>query len=35
MYKDGKYHTRDKLKSFKSKPSKHVENAYKMYGIKP
>ena len=34
MYKDRKYHTRDKIKSFKSKPSKHVEKAYKMYGIK-
>ena len=34
MYKDGKYHTRDKIKSFKSKQSKHIENAYKMYGIK-
>ena len=32
-YKKGKYIPRDKLSSFVSKPSKHVENAKKMYGV--
>lgn len=33
LYKKGKYFTRSKLKSFKSKPSSHVERAKKMYKI--
>ncbi|MDC1321023.1 hypothetical protein N8261_03590 [Flavobacteriaceae bacterium] len=32
-YKKGKYFTRKKVKSFKSKPSSHVENAKKIYNI--
>ena len=32
-YKKGKYIPRDKLSSFVSKPSKHVEKAKKMYGV--
>ena len=38
LYKKGKYHTRKKVKSFKSKKSNHVENAkriYKIDSIKP
>ena len=34
MYKKGKYHIRKKVKTMKIKPSKHVENAKKIYGIK-
>ena len=33
-YKKGKYHTRKKVKSFKSKKSSHVVNAQKIYKIK-
>ena len=32
-YKQGKYLSRPKVKSFKSKPSRHVVKAKKMYGI--
>ena len=32
-YKKGKYHTRKKVKSFKSKPSNHVTRAKKIYDI--
>lgn len=35
LYKKGKYYTRPKVASFKSKPSKHVEHARKMYGLGP
>ena len=31
LYKKGKYHTRKKVKSFKSKKSNHVENAKRIY----
>ena len=34
LYKKGKYHTRPKLKSYKSKKSRHVNKAIKMYGVK-
>jgi len=33
LYKKGKYYTRPKVKSFKSKPSNHVKTAKKLYGI--
>ena len=33
LYKKGKYYTRKKVSSFKSKPSKHVVNARKIYNI--
>lgn len=33
LYKKGKYFTRPKVTSFKSKPSKHILNAQKMYDI--
>ena len=33
LYKKGKYHTRKKLSSFKSKKSGHVENATKIYNV--
>jgi hypothetical protein len=33
LYKKGKYYTRQKVKSFKSKPSNHVANARRIYGI--
>ena len=33
MYKEGKYHTREKVKSFKSKKSGHVLRASKLYNI--
>ena len=33
-YKDGKYHLRKKLKSFKSQKSPHILKARKVYGIK-
>ena len=33
MYKQGKYHTREKVKSFKSKKSGHVLKASKLYNI--
>ena len=34
MYKKGKYYTRKKMKSFKSKKSNHIINAEKIYKIK-
>lgn len=33
MYNKGKYYTRPKIASFKSKPSKHVRNAQKIYKV--
>lgn len=33
MYRKDKYYTREKISSFKSKPSKHLQNARKIYGI--
>jgi len=33
LYKRGKYYTRKNVKSFKSKPSKHIVHARKIYGI--
>lgn len=33
LYKKGKYYTRKALPSYKTKPSKHVINARKIYGI--
>ena len=33
QYKKGKFFTRKKLKSYKSKPSSHVTDARKIYGI--
>lgn len=32
-YKKGKYHTRKKIKSFKSKESPHIKKAKRMYGL--
>jgi hypothetical protein len=32
-YKKGKYFTRKSVKSFHSKPSNHIQNAQKIYGI--
>tara|TARA_Y100000780_G_scaffold231932_1_gene259852 strand:+ start:961 stop:1467 length:507 start_codon:yes stop_codon:yes gene_type:complete len=34
LYKKGKYHTRKKVKSYKSKTSSHIINAKKIYNIK-
>ena len=33
FYKQGKYFTRKSLKSFQSKPSSHVTNAKRIYGV--
>ena len=33
LYKKGTYYTRQKVKSFKSKPSNHVANARRIYGV--
>jgi hypothetical protein len=33
QYKKGKFFTRKKLKSYKSKPSNHITDARKIYGI--
>lgn len=33
MYKKGKYYTRKKVKSFKSKTSNHIINARQIYGL--
>ena len=33
QYKKGKFFTRKKIKSYKSKPSNHVTDARKIYGI--
>ncbi len=34
MYKQNKYYTRKNVSSYKSKKSKHILNAFKIYGIK-
>ena len=34
LYKQNKYYTRKKVKSFKQKPSKHVSKAMKIYNVK-
>ena len=34
LYKKGKYFTRKKIKSYKSKKSNHISNARKIYNIK-
>jgi Family of unknown function (DUF5824) len=33
MYKRGSYYTRKKVKSFVSKPSQHITNARKIFGV--
>lgn len=33
LYKKGLYYTRNPLKSYKSKTSKHIQNARRMYGV--
>ena len=33
LYKKGKYYTRPKIASFPNKKSRHLEHAYKMYGV--
>lgn len=33
LYKQGKYYTRKPVSSFKSKPSKHLENARRIYKV--
>lgn len=33
LYKKNKYYTRKRLPSYKNKPSKHIANAQKIYGI--
>jgi hypothetical protein len=33
LYKKNKYYTRKNIRSFRSKPSKHIINARKIYGI--
>lgn len=33
LYKHNKYYTRKSIKSFKSKPSKHIDRAKKLYGV--
>ena len=33
LYKNNKYYTRKKLSSYKNKPSQHIINARKIYGI--
>jgi len=33
LYKQGKYYTRKQVSSFKSKPSKHLENARRIYKV--
>lgn len=33
LYKQGKYYTRKAMRSFKSKPSKHLERAARMYHV--
>ena len=33
MYKKGLYYSRDKVKSFKSKPSNHIKNAMAIYKV--
>ena len=35
MYKEGKYYIRPKVKSFKSKSSKHLEKVKEIYDIEP
>jgi hypothetical protein len=34
LYKKGIYYNRPQVKSFKSKPSSHIENARRMYSVK-
>jgi len=33
LYKKGKYYTRKSMKSFTSKPSKHLDRARRLYGV--
>jgi hypothetical protein len=33
LYKQGKYYTRKQIKSFKSKPSSHIQNAQLIYNV--
>jgi len=33
LYKSGKYYTRKRVASFKTRPSKHIKRAQKIYGI--
>jgi hypothetical protein len=33
LYKNNKYYTRKRLSSYKNKPSQHIINARKIYGI--
>ena len=33
QYKQGKYYTRKQVKSFKSKPSSHIQNAQRIYNV--
>jgi hypothetical protein len=33
LYKEGQYYTRPKIASFHHKKSRHLEHAYKMYGV--
>jgi hypothetical protein len=33
QYKQGKYYTRKQVKSFKSKPSSHIQDAQRIYGV--
>lgn len=33
LYRQGKYHTRKRVRSFASKPSSHVVNARRIYGV--
>lgn len=35
LYKKGKYYQRPNVRSFKSKPSKHLQNVKNMYNIQP
>jgi len=35
LYKNQKYHTRKKIKSFVSKPSKHLKKVKTIYNIEP
>ena len=35
MYKEGKYYERPKVKSYKSKPSKHLEKVKELYNVDP
>lgn len=35
LYKQGKYYERPKVRSYKSKSSKHLENVERIYGVNP